>query len=162
MYIFESRPVFAPIGTERVTPEAIDDSEEMVPHVTSAVVGAHVSVAPIVQSDGDTMLQSNAGHQVSGRAADELKDERSARVRFPRSQALVDIAELRKAANEIVPLFAGEDPGAKDCFRANRAAFRSAFTPESYQEFELSVRSGEYSAALEQLRKVTKRHGLSV
>lgn len=71
-------------------------------------------------------------------------------------------AQLRKAMNQILPLFTGQDPGAKDCLKANRATFRSAFTPEAFVEFEQSVKSGDFSAALEHLKKAGKKHGVSV
>jgi hypothetical protein len=74
----------------------------------------------------------------------------------------VNPAQLRKAANEIVPLLADQDPGAKDCLKANRAAFRSAFTVEAYEEFEQCVKSSDFGAALEQLKKAAKRHGISL
>jgi sensor domain CHASE-containing protein len=69
-------------------------------------------------------------------------------------------AELRKAVNLILPLFTGQDPGARDCLKANRATFRSAFTPEAYVEFEQTVKSGDFNAALEQLKKAARKHGI--
>jgi two-component system sensor histidine kinase/response regulator len=74
----------------------------------------------------------------------------------------VNPPQLRKAMNQILPLFTGQDPGAKDCLKANRAMFRSAFTPEAFVEFEQCVKSGEFSAALEHLKKAGKKHGVSV
>ena len=71
-------------------------------------------------------------------------------------------ALLRKAVNQILPLFTGKDPGARDCLKANRATFRSAFTPEAYVEFEQSVKGGDFEAALEHLKKAARRHGISV
>ena len=87
------------------------------------------------------------------------KDERSARPLPPPPP--VNPAELRKAVNLILPLFTGQDPGARDCLKANRATFRSAFTPEGYVEFEQSVKSSDFSAALEHLKKAARRHGIS-
>jgi hypothetical protein len=72
----------------------------------------------------------------------------------------MNLAELRKAVNLILPLFTGQDPGARECLKANRATFRSAFSPEAYVEFEQSVKSGDFNAALEQLKKAAKRHGI--
>lgn len=74
----------------------------------------------------------------------------------------VNPAQLRKAANEIVPLLADQDPGAKDCLKANRATFRSAFTVEAYEEFEQCVKTSDFGTALEQLKKAAKRHGISL
>jgi hypothetical protein len=85
----------------------------------------------------------------------------------PRSRPLpapppVNPAVLRKAVSQILPLFTGNDPGARDCLKANRSAFRSAFAPETYVEFEQSVKTGDFSAALEHLRKAARRHGISL
>jgi predicted HAD superfamily Cof-like phosphohydrolase len=71
-------------------------------------------------------------------------------------------ALLRKAVNQILPLFEGKDPGARECLKANRATFRSAFTPEDYVEFEQSVKSSDFEAALEHLKKAARRHGIPV
>lgn len=75
---------------------------------------------------------------------------------------LLDLAEFRRATNEIVPLLTDRDPGARDCFKANRQVFRSAFPAASFEEFEQLVKSSEFEPALEQLKKVAKRHGLHV
>jgi hypothetical protein len=74
----------------------------------------------------------------------------------------VNPAQLRKAVNEILPLLADQDPGAKDCLKANRAAFRSAFASEAYEEFEQFVKGGDFGTALEQLKKAAKKHGISL
>jgi hypothetical protein len=74
----------------------------------------------------------------------------------------VDSPQLRKAVNLILPLFTGQDPGARDCLKANRATFRSAFAPEAFVEFEQSVKDGDFTAALEHLRKAGRRHGIPV
>ncbi len=74
----------------------------------------------------------------------------------------VDPAQLRKAVNQIVPLLADGDPGAKDCLRDNRTTFRSTFTPESYAEFEQLVKGGEFEPALEQLKKAARKHGIAL
>jgi hypothetical protein len=71
-------------------------------------------------------------------------------------------ALLRKAVNQILPLFEGKDPGARDCLKANRTTFRSAFTPEGYVEFEQSVKRGDFDTALEHLKRAAKRHGIPV
>ncbi len=74
----------------------------------------------------------------------------------------VNPALLRKAVNLILPLFTGKDPGARDCLKANRATFRSAFTAEAYVEFEQCVKGGDFDAALEHLKKATRKHGISM
>ena len=74
----------------------------------------------------------------------------------------VNPAQLRKAANEILPLLADQDPGAKDCLKANRATFRCVFTSEAYEEFEQFVKTGDFGTALEQLKKAAKKHGISL
>jgi hypothetical protein len=74
----------------------------------------------------------------------------------------VDLPELRKAVTQILPLLADQDPGAKDCLKANRTAFRCAFAPEAYAEFEQLVKGGSFTVALENLKKAAKRHGISM
>jgi hypothetical protein len=78
------------------------------------------------------------------------------------AQPSVNLAQLRKAANQILPLLADQDPGASDCLKANRATFRSAFTAEAYEEFEQLIKKGHLGTALEQLKKAAKRHGMSL
>jgi hypothetical protein len=73
----------------------------------------------------------------------------------------VDPTGLKLAVNQIVPLLAGEDPGATDCFKDNRVTFRSAFSAEAYLEFEQSLKSRNFDAALELLRKATRKHGIT-
>ena len=74
----------------------------------------------------------------------------------------INSGQWRKAANQILPLLIDQDPGAKDCLKDNRSVFRSAFTPEGYAEFEQSVKSGDSTAALEQLRSAARHHGISL
>jgi HPt (histidine-containing phosphotransfer) domain-containing protein len=74
----------------------------------------------------------------------------------------VDAAELRAAVGMITPLLMDQDPGAKDCLKDNRDTFRSAFSPEGYVEFEDALKGDEYAAALEHLRKATRKHGISI
>lgn len=74
----------------------------------------------------------------------------------------LDLPQLRKAVNLILPLFTGRDPGARDCLKDNRTTFRSAFAPEAYLEFEQSVKSGDFDAALEHLKKAARKHGIPV
>jgi len=83
-------------------------------------------------------------------------------LRAPRGASPVNLSFLRKAIGQIMPLFVGEDPGAKDCLKDNRAIFRSAFAPEAYAEFEQTVKSGDFAAAAELLKKAARRHGIAV
>jgi hypothetical protein len=74
----------------------------------------------------------------------------------------VNPAELRKAVNVILPLLIDQDPGAKDCLKDNRSTFRSAFTPEAYVEFEQLLKTGDFAAALDQLKKAARKHDIPV
>jgi sensor domain CHASE-containing protein len=71
----------------------------------------------------------------------------------------VDSAQLRRATNEIFPLLTDRDPGAKDCFRANRAVFRSGLGV-GYEEFEHLIKEDKFEEALELLIKSARRHGI--
>jgi hypothetical protein len=73
----------------------------------------------------------------------------------------VNLPELRKMVHLIVPLLADRDPGARDCLKANRSTFRSAFSPEGYVEFENCVRNADYDSALDQLKRAAKKHGIT-
>lgn len=95
------------------------------------------------------------------KAALKAREEKPAAPRAVRPPP-INLAEFRKAVHTIVPLFAGQDPGAKDCFKDHRAVFRSAFSPEGYAEFEQLVKKKDFAAALEHLRKTAKRHGIAV
>ena len=90
------------------------------------------------------------------------KEGKPAPVRRLPAPPPVNPAQLRKAVNEILPLLADQDPGAKDCLKANRATFRSAFAPEAYEEFEQFVKRGDFGTALEQLKKAAKKYGVSL
>ena len=104
-------------------------------------------------------VADTTGHALAApKAAPEPKEEKPARP-LP-APPPVNPAQLRKAVNLIVPLFTGQDPGARDCLKANRATFRSAFSPEAYVEFEQMVKSGDFDAAMEQLKKAAKKHGI--
>ena len=81
---------------------------------------------------------------------------------LPRRASRANVAPLRKAANQIVPLLTDGDPGAKDCLEDNRAVFLSAFGPEAFEEFERLVNDGNYRVALEQLKKTARKHLVSV
>jgi HPt (histidine-containing phosphotransfer) domain-containing protein len=96
------------------------------------------------------------------RQALKSKEDKPSPARRLPPQPPVNPAQLRKAVNLIAPLFAGQDPGAKECLKDNRATFRSAFVPEAYVEFEQCVKKGDFDAALEQLKKAVKKYGISV
>jgi hypothetical protein len=87
------------------------------------------------------------------------KEAKPARPLPPRPP--LDLAQLRKAVNLILPLFTGRDPGARDCLKDNRATFRSAFAPEAYVEFEQAVKGADFDAALEHLKKAARKYGIS-
>lgn len=74
----------------------------------------------------------------------------------------VNPGQLRRAVNEILPLLTDQDPGARDCFAANRAVFRSAFSDEAYAEFEHSIKTDDFGAALEQLKRTARKHGMAL
>jgi len=162
MDLFERRP--APELTAASSEPATDTGkpESIEPQIVAGPEPTPERSPSKVEAETVAVLESRKDGSISHAPAEGVSEEKLARPRSSRPQPPVDISELRRAANEIVALLAGEDPGARDCFKANRAAFRSAFTPDSYLEFEQCVRAGEFSVALEQLRKVTKKHGLSV
>ena len=99
---------------------------------------------------------------VALKAVVQPKEDKPAPSRRLPAAPPVDPAQLRKAVNQIVPLLADQDPGAKDCLRDNRTTFRSAFTPEAYVEFEQLVKSGDLNAALQQLKKAARKHEISL
>ncbi len=72
----------------------------------------------------------------------------------------MDVARLRRAANELLPLLAERDPGAKDCFKANRSVLRSALPGGSFEQLEQFLKTGAFELALEQLSKAVRRHGI--
>lgn len=74
----------------------------------------------------------------------------------------IDVAQLRRATGQIVPLLGDRDPGAKDCFKAFRNVFRSAFPEPVFRQFEQLLKAGDYEEALEQLRKTSKKFGIHV
>ncbi len=96
------------------------------------------------------------------RAGARRKESKPAPTRHRPEPHPVDLAQLRKAVNQLGLLLAERDPGAKDCLRDNRKIFRSAFTPEAYEQFEQMLKQGDAENALEQLKKAARKHGLSV
>jgi hypothetical protein len=122
-------------------------------------VEADVEVGIRIGSDPDSVFESVLEVEPEKAKEPSLKDEKAAK-RYA-SSGPVDESELRKAVHEILPLFVEKDPGAKDCLKANRNIFKVAFTPEGYQEFEQAVRGSEFTDALEILRRVARKHGIS-
>jgi hypothetical protein len=61
----------------------------------------------------------------------------------------------------MLTLLAEADPGAADCLRDNRDAFRALFTPSAFVQFEQQVKAHAFSEALEPLQKAARKHGLA-
>jgi hypothetical protein len=89
------------------------------------------------------------------------EEEKPAPPRLARPTAPVNPSQLRKAVSQILPLLAGQDPGARDCLADNRAVFQSAFAPEAYAQFEQCIKKRDFESAQEHLKKVVKRHGIN-
>ena len=92
----------------------------------------------------------------------QAKEDKPAPARRLPAPPPVDLPQLRKAVNLIVPLLTDRDPGAKDCLEDNRSTFRSTFTPEGYVEFEQLVKSSDFEVALEQMKKAVRKQGISL
>jgi len=146
-----------------------------------APAGSEPEPEPAAGAPGEAgpSAPGEAGSPPTGEVnSSEEKAARGPRARRPKREAEPDLfaaaggedlparalspALLRKAVHQILPLFAGSDPGASDCLRDNRTTFRAAFTPEGFEEFERSVGEGEFAGAMEQLKKAVRRHGLVV
>jgi hypothetical protein len=87
-------------------------------------------------------------------------EEKPAPARPARPLPPVNPAQLREAVNQILPLLAGQDPGARDCLADNRPIFQSAFAPEAYAKFEQCIRKRDFDSAQEQLKKAVKKHAI--
>jgi hypothetical protein len=74
----------------------------------------------------------------------------------------VSPSQIRKAVRLILPLLTDQDPGAIDCLKDNRSIFRSTFSAEGFLEFERLVKGGDYAAALVDLKKAIRKHGIRV
>jgi hypothetical protein len=96
------------------------------------------------------------------KAVTKPKGEKPAPTRRLPAPPPLDVAQLRKAVNLILPLLVDGDPGAKDCLKDNRNTFRSGFNPEVYADFEQMVKKGNFGEALESLRKAARKHGIAV
>jgi hypothetical protein len=137
----------------------------------SAVEGL-VAADGLARVDGDSKLYFKALQQFVQEKAGASDKIREALLRGdlaaagpahrPPAPPPVNPSKLRKAVNAILPLLTDQDPGAKDCLKANRAAFRSAFSSEAFSEFEQFIKESDLGAALEQLRRAAKKHGISV
>jgi hypothetical protein len=78
------------------------------------------------------------------------------------ANANLDISELRSAVNQIWPLLADKDPGAKDCFKDNKSSFRPAFSEDAFDDFERQIKGGAFQEALMQLSKAVRRYGIHI
>jgi hypothetical protein len=159
MDLFETRPAAIQVEVSSPASMPADEPAAEAPqgHTTEpSAPSATVTPAEPDSQEAETVEETDG----EPRIATEPKEER--RLRPLSAPPPVNPALLRKAVNQIRPLFEGKDPGARDCLKANRNAFRSAFTPEGYVEFEQSVKGSDFDAALEHLRKAARRHGISV
>jgi sensor domain CHASE-containing protein len=142
--------------------------------VTSETPASDRPKTPTGQAESATSLQESskrAGRQTQPTPEPETAEKevqptssrtsREPSLRLPPAPP-VDLAELRTAVSQILPLLSERDPGAKDCLRDNRKTFRSVFTAETYVEFEQLVKNGDFDAGLEQLKKAARKHGLSL
>jgi sensor domain CHASE-containing protein len=159
MDLFETQPAAVPaqaaLAVEAATKEPPVESAPgpaLEPPAPSAAIAIVESAPPTADATEETLKEP--------RPASEPREEQ--RPRPLPAQPPVNPPLLRKAVNQILPLFTGKDPGARDCLKANRTIFRSAFTPEAFVEFEQSVKGGDFDAALEQLKKAARKHGISV
>src|ERR1051326_9514042 len=105
------------------------------------VVFPHILIYfPEAPKRSPAKLEPNAQREEADTEGQEGVDaparERSQRLRHAPT---VEPAQLRKGCNQILPLLADRDPGAKDCLKDNRKIFRSTFTPEAYVKFELGT-----------------------
>jgi sensor domain CHASE-containing protein len=152
---------FAPLPTPepaRVT--APDATVNEKPAVETPALPTAEPLPPAPESTAGETEKSAPDESDRTPAEPKPKDSKPARP-LPARPPL-DLGQLRKAVNLILPLFTGRDPGARDCLKDNRTTFRSAFAPEAYVEFEEAVKSGDFDTALEHLKKAAKRNGIPV
>ena len=135
------------------------------------VVSAAAALAKALQDHSDPMdiefewaeLDNILRHLINGIKAEvHSKEEKPAAARKSAPPREVDVPQLRRAVSQILPLLSDQDPGAKDCLKANRALFRSAFPAAGFEEFEHLVKSNACEPALERLTKAVKKHGISI
>jgi hypothetical protein len=91
----------------------------------------------------------------------EEAEENRAPSRPAEPRLKVDVGQLRKAVNQILPLLTDNDPGAKDCFKDYRSVFRPAFASEAFEEFEQAMKRNDFGTGLELLKKAVKKHGIT-
>jgi sensor domain CHASE-containing protein len=149
-----------PPAAEPAPATAATDTETEKPAVEASALPTAEPVPPAPESAAGEPEKPVPNALDRTPAEPKPKDNRPARPLPPRPP--LDLAQLRKAVNLILPLFTGRDPGARDCLKDNRTTFRSAFAPEVYVEFEDCVKSGDFDTALEHLKKAAKRHGIPV
>lgn len=111
---------------------------------------------------GQAAPAADKAQAAGGTASLEPPDGKPASAQRPAPVPPVDPAQLRKAIHLMLPLLTDQDPGAKDCLKANRETFRAAFAGEACEEFEEKVKGSEFGGALELLKKASKKHGIPV
>lgn len=153
--------LFAPQPTPEPTP-AMPPANALAeePIVEAPSLPAVEPPAPSEASEADEPEKPAA--DAPDRTLNDTKSKESKPARPLPARPPLDLPQLRKAVNLILPLFTGRDPGARDCLKDNRTTFRSAFAPEAYLEFEQSVKNGDFDAALEHLKKAARKHGIPV
>ena len=153
--------LFAPQPTPEPTP-AMPPANALAgePTVEAPSLPAVEPPAPSEASEADEPEKPAA--DAPDRTLNDTKSKESKPARPLPARPPLDLPQLRKAVNLILPLFTGRDPGARDCLKDNRTTFRSAFAPEAYLEFEQSVKNGDFDAALEHLKKAARKHGIPV
>jgi len=159
MDLFGTPPAAVQTPAEPVAVDPAAESEPETSLVPEGELPAPSSVSAPDEPEAPAAGATEATVEATATAPTPKEDKPPRRLPAPPP---LNPAELRKAANQILPLFTGQDPGAKDCLKANRNAFRSAFSPEGFLEFEQCVKDGDFSNALEHLKKAAKRHGISV
>ena len=157
MDLFGAASEPAPATTPNETPAATPSEEVAPPSGTEAVESAAAPAEEIQDAPAESAPEPPAAEP---EPAPEPPKEKPARALPPSPP--VNPGVLRKAVGQILPLLVDQDPGAKDCLKDNRQAFRSAFSPEGYEDFEQRVKKGQYAEALDHLKKAAKRHGISV
>lgn len=158
--ISEVRPSETALG-------AVNDAESALPLEDSPTSAPKDGSAP--EGEAEDLSSDLAGE--SGELAlppdptevpERTDSDQPRSVHHPRSAPPVNPAEFRKAMHQILPLLTDGDPGAKDCLKDNRATFRSAFASEAYEDFEQKVRAGDFSSALELLKKTARKRGVPI
>ena len=159
MDLFKTPPAAVPAQAAPVVDPALEEpAGEPLPSAAVEPPAPLATIAPVEPPP----LTADTTEELLAEPKPASKPKEEHRSRPLPSPPPVNPALLRKAVNLILPLFTGKDPGARDCLKANRATFRSAFPPETYVEFEQCVKSGDFDAALEHLKKATRKHGISM